>query len=394
MARKSLTDKGIAALKPRAVRYSFPDPQLASHYVRVTPNGAKSFCCVARDPGGKQVWSTISDCKVMPIAEARTRAREMLQRIRDGLPAVAPRGETFGTVAENWLKRHVKKKKLRSEPEIARMLNAYILPRWKDRPFLEIRRSDVAALLDYAEDKHGGRTADYILAIVRSIMNFHATRHDTYAPPIVKGMRRTEPKQRERERILDDDEIRAVWRAAESSGTYGALIRLLLLTAQRREKVVSMHWDDVSVDGEWTIPTDEREKGNAGTLVLPPLAIGVILAMPRLGNNPYVFAGRGDGPINGFSKSKQRFDAELPKMPGWTLHDLRRTARSLMSRAGVRPEIAEKVLGHVAGGVQAVYDRHSYRDEKADALARLATLLDGIVHPHDKVTPMRKRARQ
>jgi integrase len=81
-------------------------------------------------------------------------------------------------------------------------------------------------------------------------------------------------------------------------------------------------------------------------------------------------------------------------MPGWTLHDLRRTARSLMSRAGVRPEIAEKVLGHVAGGVEGVYDRHSYRDEKRDALARLATLVDGIVSPRDNVTPMRKRAKR
>ena len=130
MARKSLTDKGIAALKPRAARYAFPDPQLASHYVRVTPSGAKSFCCVARDPRGKQVWTTIGDCETMPIEEARTRARDMLQRVRDGLPAVAAKGETFATVAEQWLTRHVKKKKLRSEPEITRMLNTYVLPRW------------------------------------------------------------------------------------------------------------------------------------------------------------------------------------------------------------------------------------------------------------------------
>ena len=75
MARKSLTDKGIAALKPRAARYAFPDPQLASHYVRVTPSGAKSYACVARNPDGKQVWTTVGDCGVMPIEEARARAR-------------------------------------------------------------------------------------------------------------------------------------------------------------------------------------------------------------------------------------------------------------------------------------------------------------------------------
>jgi integrase len=77
-------------------------------------------------------------------------------------------------------------------------------------------------------------------------------------------------------------------------------------------------------------------------------------------------------------------------MPRWTLHDLRRTARSLMARAGVRPDVAERVMGHVIVGVEGVYDRHSYRDEKADALQRLAALIDSIVHPRDNVVTMAK----
>jgi integrase len=394
MARKSLTDKGIAALKPRAQRYAFPDPQLSGHYIRVQPGGAKSFVTVARNPDGQQVWATIGDCAAMPVAEARIRARDQLQRIRDGLPAVAAKGETFGTVADQWLKRYVNKKGLRSEPEITRLLKIHVLPRWQNRVFLDIRRSDVAAVLDHVEDHHGARQADYVLAIVRQIMNWYATRHDTYAPPIVKGMRRTEPKKRERNRVLDDNEIREVWRVAGSSGTFGALVRILLLTAQRREKAVSMRFADIADDGDWTIPTEDREKGNAGTLALPPLAMAIIQAQPKLGGNPHVFAGRGNGPINGFSKSKERFDAKLKGVASWTIHDLRRVARSLMSRAGVRPDIAERVMGHAIAGVEGVYDRHTYRDEKADALARLANLVDGIVNPRDNVTPMQKRTKR
>ncbi len=87
------------------------------------------------------------------------------------------------------------------------------------------------------------------------------------------------------------------------------------------------------------------------------------------------------------SKAKRQLDAAA-KVDGWTLHDCRRTARSLMARAGVRPDIAERVLGHAIGGVEGVYDRHSYRDEKADALARLAALIDGIVNPRENVVPM------
>jgi integrase len=389
--RKSLTDKGAAALKPRGKRYAEPDPELRGFYVRVQPSGAKSFVAVTPNPHGKQVWTTIRN--VLSIKEAREQARIIIKRVRAGLPAfdtppVKP--DTFEDIAEQWLKRHVRAKKLRSEGEVTRLLRAHVYPAWKDRAFLNIWRSDVAALLDEVEDDHGARQADYVLAIVRGIMNWYATRHDNYVPPIVKGMRRTNPKERARARILADDEIRLIWKQAEANGTFGALIRLLLLTAQRREKVASMRWQDVSIDGTWTIAAEAREKGTAGELVLPPAAVEIIRAQPHIGDNLHVLAGRGNGHINGYSKAKRLFDAKLPGIPHWQLHDLRRSARSLMARAGVRPEIAERVLGHALQGVEHVYDRHGYSDEKADALQRLAVLIDGIIHPRENVVPIPK----
>jgi integrase len=122
------------------------------------------------------------------------------------------------------------------------------------------------------------------------------------------------------------------------------------------------------------------------------MALDIINARPKLGDNVYVFAaGRGDGHFNGYSKAKALFDAKLPTMPQWQIHDLRRTSRSLLSRTNVRPDIAEKVLGHVAQGVEATYDRHDYRDEKADALKRLAALIEAILHPkRGNVTPMQR----
>jgi integrase len=392
--RKSLTDKGVAALKSRATRYAHPDPELRGHYVRVQPSGAKSFVAVTLDSHGKQVWATLGPTDVLTITEARERAREAIKRIRAGLSAFeAPQAkpESFELVAEQWLERHVRAKGLRSEGEVTRLLKAHVYPAWQGRAFLEIRRSDVAVLLDEIEDDHGARQADYVLALVRSVMNWFATRHDDYAPPIVKGMRRTAPKERARARILDDREIRVVWTAAETNGTFGALARLLLLTAQRREKVVSMRWEDIAIDGVWTIPAEAREKGTPGELVLPEMALDIIRARPHLGDNPYVLAGRGSGHINGYSKAKRALDAKLPDMPQWQLHDLRRTARSLLSRAGVRSDIGERVLGHVQQGVEAVYDRHAYRDEKADALRRLAALIDGIVHPRENVVSIAKK---
>ena len=169
-----------------------------------------------------------------------------------------------------------------------------------------------------------------------------------------------------------------MWNAA--TGSYGRLIRFLLLTAQRRDKVASMQWDDLAGD-VWTIRTEKREKGNAGELVLPQAALDVL---DERGEG-LVFPGRGGKQISGWSVYKTRLD-KASGVSGWVLHDLRRTARSLMSRAGVRPDIAERVLGHARQGVEGVYDRHQYRDEKAHALKKLAGLVDLILRdPGDNV---------
>jgi integrase len=387
--RKTLTDKGVAALKPRPQRFTFPDPELTGHYVRVTPNGNKTFSVVARAPNGKQVWAAVGAADAMPIKEARERARVAIGRIRDGLSAFEAAPNTFGEIAEQWLTRHVQAKGLVTDYQIGRLLHVHVLPQWGTRPFLQIRRSDVAALLDRVEDNHGARQADMVLTVVRSLMNWFATRHDDYTPPIVKGMRRQNPKQHERERILDDAEIRAVWKAAESNGTFGGILRLALLTGQRRTKISTMKWADLSDDGEWTIPKAPREKDTAGTIKLPDVALAIIRAQPRLASNPHVFAGRGNGPFCGFGATKATFDTKLPDVAPWVIHDLRRTARSLLSRAGVLSEHAERVMGHAIGGVEGTYDRHKYADEKADALARLAALIEGIVNPRANVRPLR-----
>jgi integrase len=167
-----------------------------------------------------------------------------------------------------------------------------------------------------------------------------------------------------------------VWRAAEQAGVFGAFLRLLLLTGQRREKVATMRWDDL-VGDVWTIRTATREKGNAGSLKLPPLAMAVLAERPRIAGNPYVFAGRTVGPLGGFAERHAVFRASCG-VDRWTLHDCRRSARSLMSRAGVISEHAERVLGHVIRGVEGVYDRHAYTTEKANALAKLAALIEDI----------------
>lgn len=384
MARKTLTNLGVAKLKPQAKRYHYADPELAGFYVRVAPTGRKTFAAFARGPSGRQELITIGDAGTMSIAEARERARIAMQRVKDGLPAFPPPAISFGAVTADYLTRHAERNKLRMLPEIRRHLDQNILPAWRDLPITAIGKTAITALLDEIQDKNGDRQADYCLTIIRMILRWHASRVDAYNPPLFLGMRRQSPIAQRRARTLDDRELRAVWHAAEAAGTYGAMVRFLLLTGQRLDKVRTMVWPDLLDERRvWKIRIESpREKSHGGTLRLSPPAHGIVAGLPVFARNPYVFAGR-KGPIRGLGKLKARLD-KASGIAGWTLHDLRRTARTLMPRAGIDPDTAERVLGHTPPGIRGTYDWHSYTEEKAVALAKLADLIESIVAPGPK----------
>jgi len=233
--------------------------------------------------------------------------------------------------------------------------------------------------------------ADAVLAQLSAIMAWFASRDENYTSPIVKGMRRN-TNAKPRDRVLSDAELRLVWEACADFAMFGRFIKLLVLSAQRRDKVATMRWDDIT-DGVWTIRSEEREKGNADMLRLPPVALDILNSQGRVAGNPHVFAGRGGKAFNSFSENVDALRAKLPaEMRDWTLHDLRRTSRSLLSRAGVLPHVSERVLGYVMPGVEGVYDRHHYQQEKADALARLANVIARIINPSDdNVIPLAGR---
>src|SRR5262249_28271558 len=149
------------------------------------------------------------------IDTARERARAVIARIKQGKPAVEPpqpTADSFATITESWLRRHVRARGLRTADSIEWCLKKYVTPHWGNRPLAEIKRLDVAKLLDFVEDKHGARMADVVLTNVSSLMHWFARRDDSYVVPIVRGMRRS--TNGARERVLNDDEIRLFWNAA------------------------------------------------------------------------------------------------------------------------------------------------------------------------------------
>jgi len=384
--------KTVASLRPHAKkRLTIGDPDTRGLFVRVTPAGVKTYTIVARNPEGRQVWAAVGKCDEIDLDGARECAREGVKRIKAGLPPFpkaepvrAPR--TFKQVSEAFLKIYVRKegqkgeRPLRSAREIERIFKKYLLPRWGEQAFTSVGRDEVTELLDELSINNGPVMADAVLAQLSSLFNWHASRTSSYTSPIVRGMKRTKSRERARKRILTDAELRAVWFAADDLGTFGGFVQTALLTGQRREKVATMRWDDIDGDGNWMIAAATGEKGNAVSLRLPQLARDVLAARPRIEGNPFVFAGRGSKAIAGFSAGKRTLDADSG-VTGWVIHDLRRTAKTLMRRAKVDRDTSERVLGHVIEGVEGVYDRHDYVEEKAEALARLEGMLKAILWP-------------
>jgi integrase len=394
MPKKRLTEEAVKRIQAPAEgkQVDYYDAGMPGLILRVNYGGAKVWRAlyylkrISADGARLTIPTThkLGRYPVLTLQQARQKAREFLADPDKAL-AKADAG-SFRDVAQNFLKRHVEKEKLRSRGEIERCLAVYIYPAFGNRPFREIKRLDVSNLLDVIEDKHGPRMADVVLSIIGRIMNWFASRDNDYSSCIVRGMKRANGNGG-RARILDDNEIRALWIACKSMGQFGAYCRTLLLTGQRRTKVATMRWDDL-VEGAWHIRSEAREKDHGQILRLPKLALDIIESQPHVANSPFVFSGSARGrrqagprPFCGFGEGKKALDAKLPIAP-WVLHDLRRSCRSLLSRAGVRPDIAERILGHSVGtSVEAIYDRHSYTDEKADALLKLSRLVESIITP-------------
>jgi integrase len=200
-------------------------------------------------------------------------------------------------------------------------------------------------------------------------------------------MGRVNVKDRARSLTLNDMELTAVWKAAEAGqGPFCALVLFLLLTGARRQEAVAMTWSEVDEAGNWLLPTPRNKAKFDLVRPLSKAAQATVAEQPHISD--FIFT-TGNRPLGGISKHKAAFDARCG-VSDWCLHDLRRTARSLMSRAGVNADIAERCLGHVIPGIRGTYDLYEYRDEKAHAFEALAAQIERIVNPLPNVTAIRR----
>jgi integrase len=382
MPRRALTDRFCAGSKARdtEIQTDYFDDKTPGLALRVSKSGLKSWTFHFTH-AGKRNRLTFGNYPAISLAAARTKADEARSAVADGTDPRLLRGGTLRAIAEDYQKREGNK--LRSAGWQQWALERHVYPVLGNRPIGDIRRSEIVRWLDDIEANAGAPMADRALATVRKIMNWHAIRSDDFRSPIVRGMTRS--KAGPRERTLSDDELRVVWKTAGDAGVFGNYLRFLLLTAARKSEAADLAWDELA-GGDWTLPA-ARNKTKMD--LVRPLSKRAQSMLPKP-ESKFVFSKGGRSINKRLANYKHDFDImvldELWKtdrtaqpLPRWTLHDLRRTARSLMSRAGVPTDHAERCLGHVIGGVRGVYDRHEYHREKARAFEALASLIKQII---------------
>ena len=362
-----------AEAEPGKDRSIYWDTALRGFGLMVTAAGHKSYVVQYRANGRSRRMTLKANLK---LGEARKEAKAILGKVaKDGDPlaekrkAAAAADNTLQSVCENYFAREGKK--LRTVSDRQRTLHRLVYPKLGARQIDDIERKDIVRLLDKIEDENGARMADITLAYLRKVLNWHAARTE-YRSPIVRGMARTKPAERARDRILSDDELRRVWRAAgKMQNAFGSYVRFTLLTAVRRTEARRMRRSELERGDLWVIPAARYKTKRDHAVPLSQAARAVLQSMPVINNGDLVFTHDGKRAIGAIAKSKRKLD-QLSGVTGWTIHDLRRTARSLMSKAGVPSDHAERCLGHVINGVRGIYDRHEYQAEKAMAFEKLA----------------------
>lgn len=387
MPNIKFTARGILAIKPPKVgRVEYWDNDMPGFGLRVSSGKIKTWVAMYRHQGRKR-RHTLGTFPSLTLADAYEKARQSLNEAANGFdPAGEKRAEreanTFGTLVSEYLERHAKKNKKRWELD-ARMLNADLLPRWKNRRAKDISRRDVLEVLDLVVARDAPIQANRILALIRKMYNFGISRDIVEHNPCIAVPLPSKPQSRDR--VLSPEEIRRVWMSAEKDEVLiSAMLKLRLLTAQRGGEIEAMAWVDIDFEAAiWTIPAEIAKNGLAHRVPLSPQTLEVLVPIAKARNgSPWVFPSP-LGPekhIENIQKAIQRIRKREGCGVAFVGHDLRRTAATHMASLGVPRLVISKILNHVEAGVTGVYDRHSYDQEKRTALEAWGRHLGEILY--------------
>jgi integrase len=374
------------------------DDAIPGFGLRLREGGSRTFVFQYK-LGAKHRRMSLGKANATTFDSARKSAKKLYARVQVGedpaadvVEAEARAAKTFNVVAESyidWQRTRPRKNggvglKPRSMLEIERHLREHAKPLHKLQ-IAKIRRADIATCIGTVA-KAGPVTSNRVRASLSGLFSWAMTEGLVSANPVV-GTRRNE--ETERDRVLSNDELRVIWKSL-ADDHFGAIVKLLMLTGQRKGEIAGLQWSEIN-DDKIELSGERTKNHQPHTVPLSEAASKILTTQKKRSNKDgtlrdLVF-GFGDGPFSGWSGCKDDLDARIAKADkpiaeNWVLHDLRRTVATRMADIGIQPHIIEAVLNHVSGhkaGVAGVYNKSTYEPEKATALARWAAHLMGIV---------------
>jgi len=408
MAVGKITKTTVDAALPGARDWMLWDDKLSGFGLKVTPKGAKTFIFQYRMGGrGSPVRRyTIGRFGNVTPDGARKIAEDLSYSVSKGTDPQREKVETSTRAVDLAFKGYVERfasECLRTDWASTHayahsLLTKYAVPVLGNKGMHEISKPDIRAVT--AKARKTPATERNLYGVMRRMFTFAVDVGDIQLSPMM-GMK-PPAKPASRDRVLEDYELKLVWNASHDLGKpFGPLVRLLIVTAARRDEVAGMDWAELKRSTQqWNLPAARSKNGSAVTIILSSMAIAELDALaggdvwPRSG---FVFSTTGKTAVSGFSRSKRRLDKAIgvmlkntdcpPALAPWRYHDLRRTVATGLQRLGVRFEVTESVLNHVGtskGGVAGIYQRHDWADEKRAAVAAWAAHLNSLLTEKDE----------
>lgn len=381
--------KGVAPWEP-GVHRELP---YGAHslYLVIYPSGRRAFAFRYRNSTGASRKITLGSIETITLKDAIAKAKQYAGRVTSGEDPAAPSvpsdnasGITVRAAVARFIddycigtnaakvrageKGHAPKN--RSWRETERQFTAYVLPTLGDRALADVTGDELRKLV---RDLDKQTMANRLHATLSKWTTWCADREHKLIPANPYSGFKKPHGETSRDRVLSDEELASLWRGVtRAGGHFGSIVRLLILTGQRREEVTGLVRSELDYKrAEWTIPAERAKNSNRTIVPLSSAAIAEVLRFEKFNRDALLFSTNGKTPFSGHQKRKDRLDETLQFVEPWRLHDIRRTLATGLARLHVPQEVTEAILNHTSGkvsGIAGVYNRHDYADEKREAL--------------------------
>lgn len=381
--KRKFTDQWLKALKADPLReHHFGDSACKGLSLKLTKKGVRSFSYTFR-LGSRTGRVTLGCYPDVALAEARSQVEDLRKHVSSGIDPrnikaqkKANQERTVTEMVTLFVERYAKPKN-KSWRQAESNLRLYLVAEYGSHPVTQVRRRDIHAILDELIKTNRGHTANRALAHMKKFFSWLVERdylENSPADHIKKPY-----SEKPRDRVLSDEEIKAIWNASEHlTKPYRAWLKLSLLCGQREMETASMRWSKIEGD-LWYLSSNDTKNKRENVLPLSRQARNLVEALEITENDFLFTSGRiGDKPINGFSKAKKQID-KLSGVTDWRFHDLRASVATNLGKLGCDRFTIKLILNHKDTGITAVYDRYSYLEQKQHALQKWADKLDEII---------------